>query len=132
MLKHLTVSNVLDIAAKGDAKRAVRSQHEQERRAAKGTFGMGFGNLPSLEEVFGAETLTRNKAADDVVDALSHEQLRELAALLWLGRGDHATWEEALRHAVNTVTATAPSYLIDRLDFSQWLRDGLAKVVPAE
>lgn len=128
MLQHLTIATVLDIAAKADAKRTAESQHERERRAAKGITVLGFGNLPTLEDMFGADALPAVKATKDAVDALSREERQELAALMWLGRGDQVNWESALNHAATVIGNPEPGYLTSKIDLGPWLRAGLAKL----
>ncbi len=128
MLKHLTAAAARDIAAKAGDRRAALRAHERARRASGRITASGSAPPPSLDNPSASDALPDVRAAAGAVGALSLEELRELAALIWLGRGDHESWEEALDHARQVVGESTAGYLLAKNKLAHWLRAGLDKI----
>jgi uncharacterized protein DUF3775 len=62
----------------------------------------------------------------DAIDGLNLDEREELLALLWLGRGDFATWREALAQARDTDTKRESDYLIGTPLLADYLEEGLS------
>lgn len=89
--------------------------------------------LPELSE--GEELTSRDPRYDQLLDrlhALTDEQLMELRALMWLGRGNGGetanNWPDVLRQAEEQVDQHSPHYLADKPPLGQYLRAGLERL----
>lgn len=62
------------------------------------------------------------------LDALNEDQVAELMALVWMGRGDFSAdeWEEALDEARETQDARAVAYLLGTPMLGDLLEEGLS------
>jgi Protein of unknown function (DUF3775) len=66
----------------------------------------------------------------DALESLNEDEIAEVIALTWLGRGDYdaADWEEALNDARETRDDRAVSYLIGTPNLADEIEEGLAKL----
>jgi hypothetical protein len=71
---------------------------------------------PTLEELEGALT------------ALNEDEQLDLLALMWLGRGDFATFAEARAEASDMSDNHIPRYLIGTPELGDFLEEGLAQL----
>lgn len=63
---------------------------------------------------------------------LSHDELKELVALMWLGRGDAGEraedWESLLEDASRELEHSPVAYVVEKMYLARYLRDGLEKL----
>jgi len=73
---------------------------------------------PTYEELRGA------------LDSLNDDELHDLIALSWLGRGDYTDkqWDEALAQARETPAGRAPDYLLGTPLLADFLEEGLGQM----
>jgi hypothetical protein len=66
----------------------------------------------------------------DALDNLNEDEIAEVIALTWLGRGDYepADWQEALSDARETRNERAVSYLIGTPNLADEIEEGLSKL----
>ena len=62
----------------------------------------------------------------DAIDGLNLDEREELLALVWFGRGDFATWREALRAARDAATARESIYLMGTPLLADYIEEGLS------
>lgn len=65
----------------------------------------------------------------DAIEGLNRDELAELIALVWIGRGSYAKddWEEAVEEARGVEVATAARYLTQMPLLSDYLEQGLSE-----
>jgi hypothetical protein len=66
----------------------------------------------------------------EAIEGLNEDELVELVALVWLGRGDYeaAEWGQALEAAREAHNQRTAEYLVGTPDLSDELEEGLAKL----
>jgi Protein of unknown function (DUF3775) len=66
----------------------------------------------------------------DALESLNEDEITEVIALTWVGRGDYdaADWEEALGDARETRNDRAVSYLIGTPNLADEIEEGLSKL----
>src|SRR5215470_4021684 len=66
----------------------------------------------------------------DALESLNEDEITEVIALTWLGRGDYdaADWEEALGDARETRNDRAVAYLIGTPNLADEIEEGLSKL----
>ena len=66
----------------------------------------------------------------DALDSLNEDELVEVMALVWLGRGDYEPedWEDALAEARETRNERAVQYLVGTPNLADELEEGLSRV----
>jgi Protein of unknown function (DUF3775) len=66
----------------------------------------------------------------DALENLNEDEIAEVIALTWLGRGDYdpADWEEALNDARETRNERAVSYLVGTPNLADEIEEGLSKL----
>lgn len=64
----------------------------------------------------------------DAINGLNEDQQRELTALVWLGRGDFGTWEEALAAAKDRDADRTAEYLMAIPLLTDHLEEGLTQI----
>lgn len=66
----------------------------------------------------------------DAIAGLNDDQRHELVALTWIGRGDFtaAEWETAVKTARERETGDTAAYLMDMLNLSDLLAEGLNEI----
>jgi hypothetical protein len=66
------------------------------------------------------------------ISAFSKEELSELCALMWLGRGDGGEsvgdWEDLVADAAGRDSAVLADYIGEKWPLNEYLRDGLVKL----
>ncbi len=92
------------------------------------------GSNPSDDRVVSIlETTPDNPTEDELTAALSNlndDQLTELLAILWVGRGDYdrASWRDALRQAREAKNKRIVSYLVGTPMLGDLIEEGLAEL----
>jgi hypothetical protein len=61
------------------------------------------------------------------IDALDEDEIVELVALAWLGRGSFDTWDECLREARNAPHQRTAEYLLTMPHLADHLEDALSR-----
>jgi hypothetical protein len=66
----------------------------------------------------------------DALDSLNEDEMAELVALTWLGRGDYdpGEWDEAVGEARETRLERATGYLVGTPNLADELEEGLARL----
>ena len=66
----------------------------------------------------------------DALEGLNEDEITEVIALTWVGRGDYeaADWEEALSDARETRNDRAVSYLVGTPNLADEIEEGLSKL----
>lgn len=83
------------------------------------------GGVAVLEDLVGDPTYEELVAA---IESLNDDELTDLVALMWLGRGDYALdeWDECRRMARERRTGPVAAYLAGQPLASDYLEEGLA------
>ncbi|MSP66725.1 MAG: DUF3775 domain-containing protein [Alphaproteobacteria bacterium] len=64
----------------------------------------------------------------DALKSLNEDELTDLLALAWLGRGDVETWDQAVAQARGAQDANAARYLVGTPLLSDYLENGLSEL----
>jgi hypothetical protein len=67
---------------------------------------------------------------NEVLSGLNEDEINDLLALMWIGRGDFTKdeWDEAIDQAAGTNFTHAPAYLIGTPMVADYLEEGLAEL----
>lgn len=90
----------------------------------------GFNSLPSGEEVLKYVTDPRRLEMHKIINTLPQEEKDELSAIMWVGRGDFAGFDDAMAHASGFHGENAGSYLGAK-PLGKYLPEGL-EILEAE
>jgi hypothetical protein len=130
MLKHLSVEQVEEIArlaaSASDAQDGLLNKMTVVDKGDDGAELMErtAGGLDTLDATVGSRPL---QALRERIAALPPEGRHELAAILSIGRGDHAAqdWEAALDDARSRPEAEDVNFIAERTSLHDWLTKGL-------
>ncbi len=131
MLVHLTRAKVEKIARLAEAANRARTEFLKKKNIGQKVSGdriIGAGDL-SLKHLHDAKREPNKVELERAIDSLSKDELMELMALMWVGRGnyDRGTWQVALDHAKKTSNSESSRYVSGKSPvLAKYLERGLA------